>query len=247
MTAQLEKIALYLFPREAADRAASPVLATALACVLTLGMLPFAAANAQAVAEKDAYQVIEHTTDQVMALVKQANGYADKDPERYFRELQTVLDEVVDFAYFSRAVMGPYASRSRYQSLSDEGKKELREQVQRFTEVMREGLVRTYGKGLLAFGGSRTEIQRPDAPEELGDKAEIRQLIYSDAPEPYVIEYQMRRDKDGGWRLRNLIVETINLGVIYRNQFQAAARDVDGDLNAVIANWTTPEDGAAAD
>ncbi len=220
--------------------------ALALALLIAVGMAPLASAVAEEPAAPDAYQVIERTTDQVMALVQEANGYADEDPERYFRELQTVLDEVVDFAYFSRAVMGPYASRKRYQSLSPEGKKELRAQVSRFTDVMREGLVRTYGKGLLAFGGSRVEVQRPDAGEELGDKAEIRQLIYSDAPEPYVIEYQMRRGKDGSWRLRNLIVETINLGVIYRNQFQAAAQDANGDINAVIDNWTTPESDATA-
>lgn len=217
--------------------AKSSTLAAVLALTATLGTAPVAA---QAEGE-DAYQVIERTTDQVMTLVQEANSYADEDPERYFNELQAVLDDVVDFAYFSRAVMGPYASRKRYQSLSDEGKKELRDQVKRFTAVMREGLVRTYGKGLLAFGGSRVEIQRPDNAEELGDKAEIRQLIYSDAPEPYVIEYQMRRGKDGSWRLRNLVVETINLGVIYRNQFQAAASDADGDINAVIENWTTPD------
>ncbi len=218
--------------------------AIALTLLIAAGIAPLASAVAEE--PEDAYQVIERTTDQVMALVSEASSYADEDPERYFRELQSVLDEVVDFAYFSRAVMGPYASRKRYQSLSDEGKKELRAQVSRFTEVMRDGLVRTYGKGLLAFGGSRVEVQRPEDAGELGNKAEIRQLIYSDAPEPYVIEYQMRRGKDGSWRLRNLIVETINLGVIYRNQFQAAAQDANGDINAVIDNWTTPEsDGTA--
>ena len=67
-------------------------------------------------------------------------------------------------------------------------------------------------------------------------------MIYSEAIEPYVIEYQMRRGKKGEWRLRNLIVETINLGVIYRNQFQAAAKDAGGDLNVVIDNWSAPPD-----
>jgi phospholipid transport system substrate-binding protein len=216
------------------------------AACLALCIAPATAVSAEQAAEQDAYAVIERTTGKVMTLVENANAYADEDPERYFRELQAVLDEIVDFAYFSRAVMGPYASRQRYQSLDDDGRQELRAQVERFTEVMREGLVRTYGKGLLAFGGSRVEIQRPAAADESTDKAEIKQLIYSDAPEPYVIEYQMRRGRDGSWRLRNMIVETINLGVIYRNQFQAAARDADGDLNAVIDNWTTPDDGASS-
>ena len=59
---------------------------------------------------------------------------------------------------------------------------------------------------------------------------------------PRVVTNQ--RDKKGKWRLRNLIVETVNLGVIYRNQFQAAARDAEGDLNVVIDNWTAPQDEA---
>ncbi len=192
----------------------------------------------------DAFDLVEQTTDQIMAVVEEASSYADEDPERYFRELQSVLDDVVDFGYFSRAVMGPYASRQRYSSLDDAGKAALRDQVKRFTVVMREGLVRTYGKGLLAFGGSKVEIQRPDNVADLGDKVEIKQLIYSDAPQPYVIEYQMRQGRNGDWKLRNLIVETINLGVIYRNQFQAAARDAKGDLDAVIDNWAVPDGGA---
>ncbi len=53
-----------------------------------------------------AYDVVQQTTDRVMAVVQEANNYADDDPERYFNELQVVLDDVVDFAYFSRSVMG---------------------------------------------------------------------------------------------------------------------------------------------
>ena len=53
----------------------------------------------------------------------------------------------------------------------------------------------------------------------------------------YTIGYQMGQYKDGSWRLRNLIIETINLGEIYRNQFSALARDADDDLDSVIARW----------
>ncbi len=188
--------------------------------------------------QTDAYDVIESTTERVMAVVVQAADYADADPQRYYAELQPILDEVVDFVGFSRAIMGPYASRRRYQGFSKQGKLELRVQVERFTEVMRTALVRTYGKGLIAFDGSRTEVQRPQGAVAEGKSMSITQLIYSDAAEPYVIQYQMRKTGNG-WKIRNLIVETINLGVIYRNQFQAAAQDYEGDLNAVIDNWTT--------
>jgi phospholipid transport system substrate-binding protein len=187
-----------------------------------------------------AYDVIETTTARIMVVVEAASDYADEDPERYYRELQPLLDEVVDFSGFSRAVMGQYATKQTYKSLDKAGQKALRAQVKRFTEIMRVGLVRTYGKGLVAFGGSKTEVQRPEDVEDTGSSMSVTQLIYGDAAEPYVIQYQMRKNKSGDWKLRNLIVETINLGVIYRNQFQAAAQDHQGDIDAVIENWTAP-------
>jgi len=193
-----------------------------------------------------AYDVIERKTEQVMALVVTASDYEEEDPERYYTALQAELDDLVDFSGFARAVMGPYASRQRYQSLSAEGKEQLRQQAERFTEVMRVGLVRTYGKGLIALGGSRTEILRPENAVSSDDATiSVTQLIYSSATEPYEIQYQMRQEKSGVWKMRNLIVESINLGVIYRNQFLASAKDYEGDLDKVIDNWTTPVEAEA--
>ena len=50
--------------------------------------------------------------------------------------------------------------------------------------------------------------------------------------------YQMGRDRSGEWKLRNMIIENVNLGEIYCSQFESAARKQDGDLDAVIANWS---------
>ncbi len=47
----------------------------------------------------------------------------------------------------------------------------------------------------------------------------------------------MGQYKDGSWRLRNLIIETINLGEIYRNQFAALASAANDDLDRVIDDW----------
>ncbi|MFB3076554.1 MAG: phospholipid-binding protein MlaC [Lysobacterales bacterium] len=212
----------------------NPYLAPALYLALSFACMP--PVNAAATSSS-AYEVVRLASDRIMTIVEGAAVYADEEPDRYYRELAGVLDDVVDFSGFARGVMGPYASKSYYKSLSSEGKSVLRGQVQRFTEQIRVGLVRTYGKGLLVFSGSRVEVQRPNEESDESNKSSIIQLIYSDASEPYVIRYQMRRSKDGVWKLRNLIVESINLGQVYRNQFQAAVRDNDGDLDAVINNW----------
>src|SRR5690606_9798396 len=112
-------------------------------------------------------------------------------------------------------------------------------------EVMRASLVRTYSRGLLAFGGSRIEIM-PLSPEDSaeaddadGARVSVRQLIHADRNQPYVVLYQMGQEDPAGWKLRNVIIESVNLGEVYRDQFLAAAREKNGNLDAVIASWTT--------
>ena len=188
-----------------------------------------------------AYAVVQDTTVQVMAVVVEARSYVDAEPERYYQAVQAVLDPVIDYRGFARSVMGPYASSERYRSLDEAGRVQLRGQLDRFTEVMRLGLVRTYSKGLLAFGSSRIEVVQPPDDVVESSRVSVRQLIYSDEPEPYVMMYQMGRAKTGDWKLRNVIIESVNLGEIYRNQFQAAARKHDGDLDSVIDNWSSVE------
>jgi phospholipid transport system substrate-binding protein len=67
----------------------------------------------------------------------------------------------------------------------------------------------------------------------------------------YPMEYSVMKMPAGDWRIRNVIVNGINLGLTYRNQFAAAVTSPAnrGDLDKVIAGWTTaqvvPREGAA--
>ena len=135
--------------------------------------------------------------------------------------------------------MGPYASSKRYRTLDEAGREELRTQLDRFTGVMRASLVRTYSKGLLAFGSARIELAERESDEVDASRLSVRQLIYADRATPYAVMYQMGQSREGEWKLRNVIIESVNLGEIYRDQFLASAREQDGDLNAVIDSWTT--------
>lgn len=186
-----------------------------------------------------AYALVQNTTMAVMDVVVAADEYADADPERYYQAVHEVLDPVIDYRGFARSVMGPYANSDRYRSLDVVGRTRLREQLDRFTEVMRLSLVRTYSKGLMAFGGSHIEVVQPVSDVSGVSRVSVRQLIYNENPEPYVMMYQMGRNKAGSWKLRNVIIESVNLGEIYRNQFQAAARKHDGNLDSVIDGWIT--------
>jgi phospholipid transport system substrate-binding protein len=186
-------------------------------------------------AQKGPAEVISDVTAQVMTVVAEADTYFDQDPDRYYQEIDGALAELVDWRGFATAVMGEYYSRGR--SMDQAGRANLKRQRDDFAATLREGLIRSYAKGLLAFGGARMEVEGVEASPQSARVASVTQLVYGEADRVYTIRYQMGQYKDGAWRLRNLIIETINLGEIYRNQFSALARDVDDDLDSVIAQW----------
>lgn len=192
-------------------------------------------ADQASASQRGAAEVISDVTAQVMAVVAEANTYFDEDPDRYYREIDDALAGLVDWRGFATAVMGEYYSRGR--AMDQAGRANLKRQRDDFARTLREGLIRSYAKGLLAFGGARMEVQGVEASPQSARVASVTQLVYGEAERVYTIRYQMGQYKDGGWRLRNLIIETINLGEIYRNQFSALASDADDDLDSVIAQW----------
>ena len=172
--------------------------------------------------DSDPRLVVASATDRVMDIVRDARNYYQDNPEKYYQSIKKELNEFVDFRGFARGVMGSYATSARYRELDEPGRKKLKAQLDRFSEVVRESLVRTYSKGLLAFGGSRIEIDFTSVIEPEKTKVSVRQFIYSEKSEPYVVVYQMRKIKDGSWKLRNMIVEEVNLDQLSRSQFEAA-------------------------
>ncbi|WP_019529758.1 MlaC/ttg2D family ABC transporter substrate-binding protein [Dasania marina] len=197
-----------------------------------------------AAAPLSAHQTVEQTTDKVLSLIDDANGYFESDPQRFYREIESILDAVVDFDSFSRGVMGPYATREYYKQLgSNKAKDAFKGQVRRFAGVFKQGLVQTYAKGLLAFGGTRTEVVPPAADDGNDGSTTVLQKIYGSAEKPYEVHYKMRQDRDGSWKIRNVTIEAVNLGLVYQGQFISAAKRYQGDLDKVIDNWSVKPAG----
>lgn len=202
--------------------------------ILAFGLLmPFSATAA----EVGPGVIVKDSTDRIMALVDEAIDYFDDDPERFFDAMGAELDKVVDFRGFARGVMGDYASSARYRTLDAAGREALKAQLDAFTVALRQGLINTYSRGLLAFGGARTELASTDFSPDSSRVASVTQRVFSPEGNVYSIRYQMGQYKDGSWKLRNLIIENINLGEIYRGQFEAAVEAADGDIDYVISHW----------
>ncbi|HCS64378.1 MAG TPA: toluene tolerance protein [Cellvibrio sp.] len=190
-------------------------------------------------AQDDPYKVVQHTTEQVLDIIKGAKADYKKDPQKFNQQVTVLLEEVIDFDKFARGVMGRYASGQHYNSLTSEAEKTaFKQQIKSFSATFKRGIVDTYAKGLFDFNGQNIKTM----PSRKGDDAEsgavtVMQNIYNASGKPYVIQYSMRRNKNGEWKLNNLIVEGINLGLTYRNQFAVSADRYKGDIDKVIANW----------
>ena len=188
-----------------------------------------------------AHETVERTTRELVVLIKSAQQYIKEDEPRFYRELGELLERYVDFKSFSRAVMGKYASARRVESLDEEQAELLNMQIERFTHIFTGALINTYGKGLLVFEGERIEVVPPSEsskPSRPG-RATVKQLVFGDRDTPYEIHYSLRQNKAGEWKIRNMVLETTNLGKVYRNQFDNAYRVYEGDIDRVIDTWVS--------
>jgi phospholipid transport system substrate-binding protein len=206
-------------------------------------------------AEKTAQAVVESTTQQMMDIIVEAQGYFDEDPDRFYSTITPVLNNFMDFKSFARGVMGDYASKKTYQSLPNKAEKDkLKQQVARFTKVFQDSLVQTYAKGLLAFNGNKVEILPPEdknpSDSETSKKSSsvtVTQHVYGDAEKPYVIHYKMRKNRAGEWKVRNVTIEAINLGKVYKSQFYSAVKQYNGNVDQAVDNWTVdPSDDSGS-
>ena len=170
---------------------------------------------------------IRQATDALLDVIKQGKSYFATDPNRYYKEIERVLDPTIDFDTFSRGVMAVFY------------KKATPEQRDRFQSTFKTGLIHTYGKALLDFGDEKIDVLPPDKPSTEPDRDSVKMDVHSKEGKVYPVIYSMRLGDDGAWRMYNIIINGINIGLTYRNQFASAmnAPENNGSLDAVISGW----------
>ena len=178
-------------------------------------------------ATSDARAVISQTTDTLIGVIKEGKTYFDKDPQRFYTTVEKVLDPTIDFDTFSRGVMAVYYKRA------------TPAQRDQFETTFKSGLIRTYGKALLDFGDEKIVVLPAERPSKQPDRDSVKMEVHSKEGKVYPVIYSMRLGDDGSWRMYNIIINGINIGLTYRNQFASAmnAPENKGSLDAVINGW----------
>lgn len=178
---------------------------------------------------ESAQDAVEGATREVLALISEGQTYADADPERFFTEVEALVAPMVDFPRFARNVMGPAY------------RKATADQRQRFADVFKWSLVRTYALALTEFRDGEVRVVPPRREARDPDKVKVVQEV-TFRGRTYVAVYQMRRGKDRQWQVQNIIIEGVNIGVNFRTQFAQALRaedskDTNVAIDGVIASW----------
>ncbi len=197
-------------------------------CALVLVLLLSSMVNADdaSIEAADPYGKIERITTELLVIIGAHKQGYPKNQKQYFEALSKLLDSSVDFKFISKSVMGSFRNKASP------------EQRSLFAGKFRQGLVETYGRGLINYGDQEILLvdRRPlkDNQKTLVVKQKIR-----GAGNTLPLQYSMARKKTGEWMIINMTISGINLRKTFRSQFAQAAHRSGGDLDAVIAEWTT--------
>ena len=204
---------------------------------ICFGALAVAAGLARAAQFESApHQLISDTSMDLLQLIEEGRGYADSDPERFFTAVEALLAPVIDFEGFARRVMSAHY------------KEATPAQRQRFAETFKWGLVRTYSLTLTDFTDGEVIVVPPDGPPRHPRRRNVKMEIHQGG-DVYQVLYAMIQSADGDWRIGNIVIAGVNIGLTYRSQFQSVAADAryGGDLDRVIDAWVRFVSGQKAD
>ena len=190
-----------------------------------LALLISAPLLAQAAAQTP-HQVVEDTSVRVMETLNANRELYKQDADAFYNGLNEIMEPVVDFQGIARSVMTVRYSRSA-----------TPEQMDRFIETFKRSMVEFYGNALLEFdGGSIAVLPPARGAQQTEERASVNMEVRSNSGNVYPVTYTMA-NIDGQWKVRNVIVEGINIGLLFRDQFAQAMQTHRNNLDAVIDNW----------
>lgn len=187
---------------------------------LLLGTNAMAQAPAAA-ATQSPQAIVESVAQELFGLVKTKNTAKTAD-DVYFKQVESSLDGVVNFPFIAASVMG-----GAYKQATPA-------QRQEFQRVFKDGMVKSLAKGVLGYADSKVTIAGVN--EVNPTRTIVKQEVAIEGA-THKLDYTMRKEKSGEWKLINVVLNGVNLGKSFSGQFKASLKKYNGDIDKVIANW----------
>ncbi|HJL96340.1 MAG: toluene tolerance protein [Gammaproteobacteria bacterium] len=154
------------------------------------------------------------------------DGLFTEDPEAFLEEISKAFAPIVDFERISRNVMGKHFNKA------------TKEQQIEFSKAFRTSLLNTYSKTLIEFKDEKIVVLPPNEGSNSLNKTRVEiKIITSSKSYPGV--YSMYLDKNKEWKIVNIVINGINLGLTFRSQFYSLMEKNQNNIDAVINEWVT--------
>ena len=168
--------------------------------------LAFAAPRARALDASDPSGLVNNLVSQAIANIKdQQAGEADREAK--FRAL---LEAGFDIPRISRFVLGRYWNAA------------TADQRQHFTGLFEDWVVRTYSARFKDYSGQTIRVTG-ERPESETSTVVISQFTGPNGAPPAKIEWHVRKQSDGGFKVIDVSVEGISMALTERDEIAAVA------------------------
>ena len=175
---------------------------------------------------------IKKVADGLISRLKADHAKLQNNPALVKTIVRQNLDPYIDSQAFTRIVMGTYAT-NQYSSAA---------QRAQFEKNFRETLIENYGSAFAKFS-NQTYTLRPYKASN--SKNPVVTIDFNNKGEKIPVSFQLV-DKGNQWKIRNINVSGIHLGLQFRNQFAANVKRNGGNIDKAIATFK-PDAEAAVD
>ncbi len=192
-----------------------------------LSLLFILLASAYIHSEENPYLFIDSNAQQMVSVLTENSDLFNTDRESYENKIKEIFEPMIDFRRVAASVMG-----KKYYLLS------TKTQRTDFVEIFKDSLLDTYAETLAQWGDSTISTNFSDDQIDSQIKTiEVKQTLNTGSSK-YPISYKLRRDNEG-WKIINIIINGVNLGLTFRNQFQALAISNNEDIESTLNNWVS--------
>ncbi|OPG71040.1 toluene tolerance protein [Pseudomonas ogarae] len=194
--------------------------------ILRRGLLVLLAALplvANAVAAPSAHDIIQDTTTRLLADLAANKEQYKQDPSAFYDALNGIVGPVVDADGISKSIMTVKYSR-----------KATPAQMTRFQDNFKRSLMQFYGNALLEYNNQGITVS--PAKDESGTRTSVDMQVKGNNGAIYPVSYTLEKI-NGEWKVRNVIINGINIGKLFRDQFADAMQRNGNDLDKTINGW----------
>ena len=176
--------------------------------------------------DEDPYIFIDENAQKMVRVLTEDSSLFETDRVLYENKIKEIFEPMIDFRRVAASVMG-----KKYYLLA------TKEERAEFVLIFRDSLLDTYAETLAQWGDSTITTEFPKNNDELAKNVEVKQTLDTGTSK-YPISYKLRKSKDG-WKIVNIIINGVNLGLTFRNQFQALAVSHNENISDTLRNWVS--------